>query len=408
MRFSLMTILAISIFSLTITFATELQKTQNIGEGIRTTEREAIRNIEQERIRNLIQEREMKIIIENVKEIEKTIPTTQKGEKCCKDFCGDGICQRIVCMACGCPCPETEENCPEDCKTFENLSREEAWCIRRGYTYEKRVSEEGEEYGVCIFPDGSSCTSKEFLTGTCGSLFREREAINLRVVKEESLEISPREGIKIRNISIKTAEGKPIIAMSLNIEKIINNVDNETIKSICIEMIKTKRCLGEGCKEEIKEEIRRKCINKTIEEVSREIQNISEEIPVSIETDNQTNTTIIQTNMIRARARDKLHLINQTIMIETPKRNITINIVPSVAVQIIKKVVDEPEKELEIETKEDSVLYKAEGMKEAKLLGFIPVKMKIQARINAENGRIIDIKKPWWAFLATTPQKTEE
>ncbi len=408
MRFVLMAILAICIFS-SVTFAAEFQKQEIIGEGIRTIEREGIRNIEQERIRNLIQEREMKIIIENIKEIEKTMQPTQKGEKCCRDFCGDGICQRIVCMACGCPCPETEENCPEDCTNpFKNLSREEIWCIRKGYTYEKRIDESGKEYGVCIFPDGSACTAEEFLNGTCGSLFKEREAINLRIVKEESLEISPREGIKIKNISIETAGGKPIIAMSMKIERVIANVDNETIKSLCIEMIKTKRCLGEKCDEATKEEIRRKCINKTIEEVSKSVQELSEEIPVSIEVDNQTNTTIIQTNMIKARVRDRLHLINQTIMIETPKRNITINVVPSVAIQIIKKVIDEPEKELEIETKEDSVVYKAEGIKEARLLGFIPVKMRIQTRINAENGRIMDIKKPWWAFLATTPQKTEE
>jgi hypothetical protein len=33
----------------------------------------------------------------------------------CEDLCGDGICQEIVCMAVGCPCPETPESCPEDC-----------------------------------------------------------------------------------------------------------------------------------------------------------------------------------------------------------------------------------------------------------------------------------------------------
>lgn len=37
------------------------------------------------------------------------------GEKFCKDLCGDGICQEIVCMAIGRPCPETKENCQKDC-----------------------------------------------------------------------------------------------------------------------------------------------------------------------------------------------------------------------------------------------------------------------------------------------------
>jgi len=41
----------------------------------------------------------------------------KKGEKLCKNLCGDGVCQEIVCMAVGCPCPETKESCPEDCGT---------------------------------------------------------------------------------------------------------------------------------------------------------------------------------------------------------------------------------------------------------------------------------------------------
>jgi len=39
----------------------------------------------------------------------------KKSEKICKDLCGDGICQEIVCLATGCPCAETKETCPEDC-----------------------------------------------------------------------------------------------------------------------------------------------------------------------------------------------------------------------------------------------------------------------------------------------------
>ena len=33
----------------------------------------------------------------------------------CKDQCGDGDCQEMVCQAIGCPCSETEESCPQDC-----------------------------------------------------------------------------------------------------------------------------------------------------------------------------------------------------------------------------------------------------------------------------------------------------
>ena len=34
----------------------------------------------------------------------------------CKDLCGDGICQEVVCMAVGCPCAESPQTCSQDCK----------------------------------------------------------------------------------------------------------------------------------------------------------------------------------------------------------------------------------------------------------------------------------------------------
>jgi putative hemolysin len=39
----------------------------------------------------------------------------KESEIFCKDLCGDGFCQEIVCSAIGCPCSETPESCPLDC-----------------------------------------------------------------------------------------------------------------------------------------------------------------------------------------------------------------------------------------------------------------------------------------------------
>ena len=33
----------------------------------------------------------------------------------CRDLCGNGTCEQIVCRAIGCPCSETHESCPKDC-----------------------------------------------------------------------------------------------------------------------------------------------------------------------------------------------------------------------------------------------------------------------------------------------------
>lgn len=34
----------------------------------------------------------------------------------CKNLCGNGTCEEIVCQAVGCPCSESKASCPQDCK----------------------------------------------------------------------------------------------------------------------------------------------------------------------------------------------------------------------------------------------------------------------------------------------------
>lgn len=40
----------------------------------------------------------------------------KNGDRTCKDLCGNGRCEEVVCMALGCPCAETSQSCPQDCK----------------------------------------------------------------------------------------------------------------------------------------------------------------------------------------------------------------------------------------------------------------------------------------------------
>ena len=48
---------------------------------------------------------------------EQQLPPKEEsqGDEHCIDQCGDGVCDEVVCMAEGCPCAETPQNCPEDC-----------------------------------------------------------------------------------------------------------------------------------------------------------------------------------------------------------------------------------------------------------------------------------------------------
>jgi len=45
-------------------------------------------------------------------------------------------------------------------------------------------------------------------------------------------------------------------------------------------------------------------------------------------------------------------------------------------------------------------IYEVNAEKQAKLLGIFATKMKVKAQVDAENGQVIQSKKPWWAFLA--------
>jgi hypothetical protein len=49
--------------------------------------------------------------------------------------------------------------------------------------------------------------------------------------------------------------------------------------------------------------------------------------------------------------------------------------------------------------------YELERERPAKVLGLFRAKMKVRARVDAETGDVLDIKKPWWAFLASEPEE---
>ncbi|MEY4670074.1 MAG: hypothetical protein RL518_2773 [Pseudomonadota bacterium] len=53
---------------------------------------------------------------DGVRFIEEESSAQRKAERPCKDLCGNGRCEEIVCMAIGCPCAETSATCPQDCK----------------------------------------------------------------------------------------------------------------------------------------------------------------------------------------------------------------------------------------------------------------------------------------------------
>ena len=51
----------------------------------------------------------------HLKRLRSLVRPIEIHQNKCKNLCGDGICQKVVCLSTNCPCAETPENCPQDC-----------------------------------------------------------------------------------------------------------------------------------------------------------------------------------------------------------------------------------------------------------------------------------------------------
>ena len=57
------------------------------------------------------------------------------------------------------------------------------------------------------------------------------------------------------------------------------------------------------------------------------------------------------------------------------------------------------------EGNQSRLAYELQTQRQSRVFGLFNAKMQVRAQIDAENGEIIRIGKPWWAFLATEPEE---
>lgn len=55
--------------------------------------------------------------------------------------------------------------------------------------------------------------------------------------------------------------------------------------------------------------------------------------------------------------------------------------------------------------KDKQLAYELQAERHSRILAMFRAKMQVKAQISAENGEVIRIGKPWWAFLATEPEE---
>lgn len=94
-------------------------------------------------------------------------------------------------------------------------------------------------------------------------------------------------------------------------------------------------------------------------------------------------------------------------------KNAEIKVMPDVAseraLERLRLKVCSEENNCSLELKEvgkgdqTQLAYELQTKRQAKFLGLFGTKMEVKAQVNAENGEVINIDKPWWAFLASEP-----
>lgn len=130
----------------------------------------------------------------------------------------------------------------------------------------------------------------------------------------------------------------------------------------------------------------------------------------------QTNNRI-QLRMGNASTETFMELIQEEVQNKTKikanlsnGRNAEIKIMPDTAseraLERLRLRVCSPENNCTIVLKEvgqgneTKAAYEVQVQKQARILALFKTKMKVMAQVDAENGQIIQTKRPWWAFLA--------
>ncbi|MCW1296396.1 MAG: PepSY domain-containing protein [Candidatus Parvarchaeota archaeon] len=274
----------------------------------------------------------------------------------CKDLCGDGICQEIVCMATNCPCPETKENCPKDCTSVSPLPVTPL---------------------ISLPPDT-------------------RIKISPVEIKPILIEGKPVEFKGIDEIPKISIDVKPVLAPTIS---------SEAVEIICKEALKKEFdvCISTGnsteiCKLEYERSFKEKCVGKTSTAIAEQVDIPSVSIRVNV--DQEKKLTKIEIGDVVAVTHEVIKFEQSSLKIETPKTNISIQVLPHIATSIATSKEPQKVEATELKVIDEKPVYEINGTRDAKLLWIFPVTLPIRTSVNAETGKIERLEKPWWSFLA--------
>jgi len=302
--------------------------------------------------------------------------TKNPGEECCEGLNPttqstegqEGICGMIdgtfpVCLACGDEiCDEENENkcnCPEDClRPTEPDQCATVACVAPPICDEDEIKVE-KERGIC-------CIEYE-----CEDIKDEDEMEDEEDETEIEYEYEDKNGTKMK-IKAKMKKGiGEIIRKKVRAGKITLE-NGETIKVRELTRNRMAYLFGDD-KIEVETEL----------EVEEETENgTKRKIKVKLKNGRGAELKIMP-EVASKRALERLRLKVCSI-----DNNCTIE---------LKEVGKERE------GNSTRLAYEMQIERHSRILGIFKTKMKVKAQIDAENGNVLDINKPWWAFIASEP-----
>jgi len=89
---------------------------------------------------------------------------------------------------------------------------------------------------------------------------------------------------------------------------------------------------------------------------------------------------------------------SEKVYVKISGENKEIKILPSEAISKATKIKNI--KEIKIEEEDSKAVYTISGTKKAYIFFIISITANVQTKVNVESGDVINVKKPWWHFLA--------
>ena len=92
---------------------------------------------------------------------------------------------------------------------------------------------------------------------------------------------------------------------------------------------------------------------------------------------------------------------NGKVYVQTEEGEVEISIDPEEVIEIVNKLLEtDGVKQIIITKQGDKIVYKVVTEKEVKIFYLFSKTMEISASVSVDDGEVIDVDKPWWAFLS--------